>query len=104
MALTLLELVPHLRRMRLQIAHSAGEGSDGELRLEGAATFVQLPRITRALEKVPDGGVLRLDTQRLSCLDHTCAEVIDEWLKAKRRAGTTVEVSPGPFAARLASA
>ncbi|WP_296595885.1 SulP family inorganic anion transporter [Phenylobacterium sp.] len=104
MALTLLELVPHLRSMRLSIAERAGDGAEREVSLEGAATFVQLPRITKALEAIPDGGRLRLDTQRLSCLDHTCAEVIDEWLKAKRRAGTKVEVSPGPFAARLAGA
>jgi len=104
MALTLLELVPHLRRMRLDIAQREGEDDDRELSLEGAATFVQLPRITKTLETIPDGGVLRVDTRKLSALDHTCAEVLDEWLKAKRRAGTRVELFPGPFADRLAGA
>ncbi|MBU1375545.1 MAG: SulP family inorganic anion transporter [Alphaproteobacteria bacterium] len=104
MALTVLELIPHLRRMRLKIADNSGDGADRAVTLEGAATFLQLPRITKALEAIPDGGVLRLDTRGLSCLDHTCSEVIHEWLKAKRRAGTTIEVSPGPFAARLAGA
>ena len=103
MALTVLELVPHLRRMRLKIDQH-GEGDDRELSLDGAATFVQLPKITKTLEAIPDGGFLRVNTQRLSALDHTCAEVIDEWLKAKRRAGTTIELSPGPFSDRLAGA
>jgi len=103
MALTLLELVPHLRRIRLTIAERRTENDMRELSLEGAATFVQLPRLARALETIPDDGGLRLDARGLTCLDHTCAEVINEWLKAKRRAGALVEVRPGPFASRLAT-
>jgi len=103
MALTLLELVPHLRRIRLTIAERRIENDVHELSLEGAATFVQLPRLARALEAVPDDGGLRLDARGLTCLDHTCAEVINEWLKAKRRAGALVEVRPGTFASRLAT-
>ena len=102
MALTLLELVPHLWRMRLTIEEGAREDHHA-VSLEGAATFVQLPRIAKILEAIPDGGVLRLDTQRLTFLDHTCAEMIGEWVKAKRRAGAEVELSPGPFAARFAA-
>ena len=104
MALTQVELIPHLTRMRLRIQDHEAPGADREVVLDGAATFVQLPKITKTLEAIPDGGVVRLDTAKLRCLDHTCAEVIDEWLKAKRKAGTTIEVSPGPFADRFAAA
>jgi MFS superfamily sulfate permease-like transporter len=93
MALTLVELVPHLRRMRLRIDERALGEQEREVTLEGAATFVQLPRITKALDAVPDGGVVRLDTRGLSCLDHTCTEVLSEWLKSKARTGTRVELS-----------
>jgi MFS superfamily sulfate permease-like transporter len=104
MALTLLELVPHLKRMRLTIDERSLEAGHSELTLTGAATFFQLPRITRTLEAIPDGSRVRLDTGALSCLDHTCAEVIDEWLKARRRSGVDIEVTPGPFAQRFAAA
>jgi hypothetical protein len=30
--------------------------------------------------------------------------VIDEWLKARRRSGVDIEVTPGPFAQRFAAA
>ncbi|MBN9319021.1 MAG: SulP family inorganic anion transporter [Caulobacterales bacterium 68-7] len=98
MGLTLIELLPHLRRMRLSIAEQGGtEGVDREVTFEGAATFLQLPRITKTLEAIPDGGAVRLNTGKLSCLDHTCAEVITEWLNAKRRTGTRIDIAPGPF-------
>lgn len=104
MALTLVELIPHLRRMSLRIFKHDDADAERGVTLEGAATFVQLPRITKALESMPNEGVIHLDTRRLSCLDHTCAEVIDEWLRAKRKAGARVEVTPGPFADRFALA
>jgi len=101
MVLTLFELIPHLHRMRLRIASTTGEDEGREVSLEGSATFLQLPRITKALEAIPDGGLVRLHTGKLRCLDHTCAEVIDEWLVSKRKAGTRIDISPGPFATRF---
>lgn len=93
LALTLVELAPHARRLRLKVAEREIGEQAREVALEGAATFVQLPKITKALEAVPDGGVVHLNTRGLSCLDHTCAEALSEWLKGKARAGARVEVS-----------
>jgi MFS superfamily sulfate permease-like transporter len=93
MALTLIELIPHVRRMRLKIGEREIGEQEREVTLEGAATFVQLPKITKALDAVPDGGLVHLNTRNLSCLDHTCTEVLSEWLKSKARTGTRVEVS-----------
>lgn len=93
MALTLVELAPNLKRMQLKVAGREIGEQEREVALEGAATFVQLPKITKALDAVPDGGVVRLNTRALSCLDHTCAEVLGEWVKSKARTGTRVEVS-----------
>jgi MFS superfamily sulfate permease-like transporter len=93
MALTVVELIPHFTRMRLRINQRELGEQEREVALEGAATFVQLPRITKALDAVPDGGVVHLNTRALSCLDHTCAEVLSEWLKGKARTGTRVELS-----------
>jgi MFS superfamily sulfate permease-like transporter len=93
MALTLVELAPHFKRMRLKIAAREIGEQEREVAFEGAATFVQLPKITKALDAVPDGGVVHLNTRALSCLDHTCTEVLSEWLKSKARTGTRVELS-----------
>ncbi|MBI1683669.1 SulP family inorganic anion transporter [Caulobacter hibisci] len=92
MALTIVELLPNLKRMRLKVAQRDLGDQDQEIRLEGAATFVQLPKITKALDAAPDGGVVRLDTRALTCLDHTCTEVLSEWVKSKERTGSKVEL------------
>jgi len=105
MALTLVELVPQLRRIRLKIGERSLGEDEREVTLEGAATFLQLPKITRTLDALPDGGVVRLNTQGLNCLDHTCTEVISDWLKSKARTGTRIELSSAcPYGDRLRTA
>lgn len=105
MALTLLELIPNLRKMRLRVAQRALSETESEIRLEGAATFVQLPKIAKVLDAAPNGGLVRLDTRALTCLDHTCAEALGDWLKGKARAGVKVELpSPCAFGDRLRAA
>jgi MFS superfamily sulfate permease-like transporter len=105
MALTLLELIPNLRKMRLRVAQHALSETESEIRLEGAATFVQLPKIAKVLDAAPNGGLVRLDTRALTCLDHTCAEALGDWLKGKARAGVKVELpSPCAFGDRLRAA
>jgi MFS superfamily sulfate permease-like transporter len=93
MALTLLELIPNLRKMRLSVAQRTVGEDESEIRLAGAATFVQLPKIAKVLDAAPTGGLVRLDTRALTCLDHTCAEALGDWLKSKARAGVKVELS-----------
>jgi MFS superfamily sulfate permease-like transporter len=92
LALTVVELLPNLKRMRLKIAQQDLGEKEQEIRLEGAATFVQLPKITKALDAAPDGGVVRLDTRALTVLDHTTTEVLSEWVKSKERTGSKVEL------------
>jgi MFS superfamily sulfate permease-like transporter len=105
MALTVVELVPNLRRLRLRIRHHAPSDDEREVSLEGAATFVQLPRIAKVLESAPPGGVVRLNLEHLSCLDHTCAEVLTEWLRGRQKSGGRVEIRANePLRQRLALA
>lgn len=104
MALTLLELVPNLKKMRLNIAQN-DVGDEKEIRLEGAATFVQLPKIAKVLDAVPNSGRVKLDTRGLTSLDHTVAEALSDWLKGKARAGVHVELpSPCAYGDRLRAA
>ena len=92
MALTLLELVPNLRKMRLSIAQRELGPDEAEIRLEGAATFIQLPKIAKVLDTAPNNGLVKLDTRGLTSLDHTVAEALSDWLKGKARAGVKVEL------------
>jgi MFS superfamily sulfate permease-like transporter len=102
MALTVLEIIPQLRRMRLKVDQRKLDDEAVEVSLDGSATFLQLPKITKALEATPDTGVIRLDTRKLSFLDHTCTEVLKDWIKSKERIGAKVSISDeGGYASKL---
>jgi ABC-type transporter Mla MlaB component len=52
-----------------------------------------LPKLTKMLDGVPNGGRIRLNIAGLALLDHTCAEVLTDWIQRKRRAGTQLELA-----------
>ncbi len=89
--LSLLELIPHARSLRLKIAEVHDEERI-RIVLEGAATFIGLSRLTNVLERVPHGRAVRLDLRRVKGIDHTTAELIREWLARRRGAGHSVDV------------
>ncbi|MEH3106252.1 MAG: SulP family inorganic anion transporter [Sphingomonas fennica] len=94
-ALSMIELVPHIRRLTLKIAERDAGGRH-EIALDGAATFLTLPRLSRVLDAVPDGQATRLDLNRLAALDHTSAEMLSEWVARKRSGGSAIEVAGAP--------
>jgi MFS superfamily sulfate permease-like transporter len=97
LALSLAQTLPSLRKGRLRIEHAAAPEVPGvpELRLSGAATFLQLPTLTAALERTPVGGEVRLGTEDLAAIDHTCLEMIGDWASRRMAAGTRVAVVGG---------
>lgn len=104
LALSALELVPHLRNLRFRV----GEQTVGEtvrLELEGAATFLGLTRLTNALEQVPVAKPVHVDLDRVHAMDHTTAEMLTEWLARRKQLGDAVTVSgPAPLLKTLAHA
>lgn len=92
LALSLLELVPHLRKPRLRV-HERHEQEASHVELHGAATFVTLPKLTRTLESVPHHRPVTLDVRRLAAIDHTSAEMLNDWLQRRRAAGMHVSLA-----------
>jgi MFS superfamily sulfate permease-like transporter len=91
LALSVIELLPHLRRLGLKV----GDRQDGDARvitLDGSATFLTLPKLSAKLDTIPATGALRLNMERLSHIDHTCAEMVKEWLQRRRQSGERVEL------------
>lgn len=91
-ALSLIELVPHLRNLKLDVKVVKTDARV-DLQLRGGATFVSLPRLSKILDELPNGGLIRLDFAGLAKVDHTCTEVLAEWIQRKRRAGTQLELA-----------
>ncbi|MBB5709376.1 SulP family inorganic anion transporter [Sphingomonas xinjiangensis] len=90
-ALSLLELVPHFRGLRLKVDRQQDAGMQ-TVALSGAATFVALPKLSDALESVPGDAPVRLDLTECSAVDHTCAEMMKDWLQRRRAGGGRVEL------------
>lgn len=57
------------------------------LRLEGAATFIRLPMLAKALDEVPNGAELHVDFQRLTTIDHACLDLLMNWGKQHSTTG-----------------
>jgi MFS superfamily sulfate permease-like transporter len=49
------------------------------LRLEGAATFLRLPRLAAALDSIPAQAELHADFERLHYIDHACLDLLRNW-------------------------
>ena len=90
-ALSMLELLPHFRRLRLRVEENA-EGEGRTLALSGAATFVALPKLSAKLEALPSKAPVLLDLSKCSAIDHTCSELLKDWLQRRRAGGGQVEV------------
>ena len=90
--LSLLELVPHRRRLGLTVARS-DEGAVSALSLDGTATLLTLPKLTDAIDKVPADAHVRLDVSGLQGADHTTAEMLRDWIARRRAGGMPVEVT-----------
>lgn len=60
------------------------------LQLEGAATFLRLPRLAGTLERVPPGAELHVDFERLDYIDHACLNLLMTWARQHEAAGGTL--------------
>jgi len=89
--LSLLELLPHARRLGLGLNEDNREDAH-EVALHGTATFLTLPKLSARLEAVPAGRLVILNVERLGHIDHTCAEMVREWIDRRRGAGHQVEL------------
>jgi len=90
LALSMLELAPYFRNLKLKLQHN-DRGDHEEVEVSGAATCVNLPRLARQLDDLPEGRKVRIRFKDVAVLDHTCAEMIKEWVTRRKRQGGEVE-------------
>lgn len=91
-ALSLLELVPHARRLGLRVS-AAQRGEAHAIKLDGVASFLTLPKLSAALEETPPASPVELDVSQLKAVDHTSAELICDWAKRRLSLGASVDVT-----------
>lgn len=94
LALSLIELIPHRRSLRLVIERGHEDGAT-EMKLHGSATILGLVKLNSALDTIPDQQPVRLDLHSVKGIDHTTAQTLRDWLSRRRSKGGPVELS-GP--------
>jgi MFS superfamily sulfate permease-like transporter len=94
LALSLVELIPYWRTLKLGVGQDQ-EGEVTRVSLKGSATFLTLTRLTAVLEALPDSRMVKLDLGALRGMDHTTAQMLNEWVARRRKHGAAVEVA-GP--------
>lgn len=85
--LTLVKLALNASRLKINLVDLPTEG-EMELRLTGAATFLKVPALTKALASVPAGTTLHVPLSNLSYIDHSCLELLEEWGRANAAQGS----------------
>ncbi len=91
-ALSMVEVVPYLRRLKLRIdASRAGEAN--AINLYGVASFVTLPRLSAALDDTPPDKPVVLDLTGLEAIDHTSAEMVRDWCRRRTTGGGEVSIT-----------
>lgn len=88
--LSLAKLLYTFSRLRIRLE----DGRDGEkvLYLRGAATFIRLPILADILEALPPETKLRVNTERVTYIDHACQELLQNCEKRHSASGGSVEI------------
>ncbi|MBL1201816.1 MAG: SulP family inorganic anion transporter [Nostoc sp. ZfuVER08] len=61
-----------------------------DIHLQGAATFVRLPKLANILELVPPEKELHVYLQDLAYIDHSCLDLLSMWAKQQEKMGSTL--------------
>jgi MFS superfamily sulfate permease-like transporter len=74
------------------------------LHLEGAATFLRLPKLAAALEAVPSDTELHVHLEHLTYIDHACLDRLMQWEKEHTAMGGSLVIDWESLTARFRSA
>jgi MFS superfamily sulfate permease-like transporter len=68
------------------------EEGNTHVHLSGVGTFLGIPKIAGALDKVKPGCVVHLHSHGLRYIDHACIEVIESWVESCEEKGQHVHI------------
>ena len=98
--LSAVKLLWRFSRLKIQVIDDAG-GDTAEMILRGAATFIRLPQLAGALEKVPPGTHLRINLRALRYIDHACLEQLRDWGEQQKSTGGSLDIDWDSLASRF---
>jgi MFS superfamily sulfate permease-like transporter len=99
-ALAAAKLLYTFSHLRLDLRSNLG-AKTAVLKLEGAATFLRLPRLAAYLERVPEGTALHVDFERLDYIDHACLNLLMTWARQHEAKGGELVIDWNSLHARV---
>ena len=96
--LSLLKLLYTITHLEARVVE---DGEHTHVHLSGIGTFLGIPKIAQALDKVRTNGTVRLHSHELRYVDHACIEVIENWAVQREQNGQQVHVSMDQLHARF---
>lgn len=102
LALSLVKLFARFSRLDIELSQDPQRRRTA-LRLSGAATFVRLPKLAAALEKVPPSTELHVEFADLDYIDHACLDLLINWEKQHETTGGRLVIDWGSLHARFRS-
>jgi len=97
-ALTLAQLDWQASRLKIGVVR---DGRRVELRMQGAATFLRVPQLARALQGVPQDAWLHVPMAHLRYIDHACMELLEEWQRANQGSGARLIIEARALTRRV---
>jgi MFS superfamily sulfate permease-like transporter len=91
LGLSLIKILYALTHMAIEVRKDPGGGRI-DLHLNGAATFIRLPKLADALEAIPAGVEAHIHFQKLDYIDHACLDLLASWEQKRTEKGSVVVV------------
>jgi len=86
LGLALLQLLYRVSHLGVHLIEQP-EHQRAWLRLEGAATFLRLPKLASVLDNIQPDVELHVDLKHLTYIDHACFELLVNWAKQHEKQG-----------------
>lgn len=84
--LSIAKLIYIFARLEVELEEST-DHVRWELHLRGSATFLRLPKLAEALERVPANAELHVDVSQLDYIDAACLDLLDNWAEQNEADG-----------------
>jgi len=98
--LSVLKLVYTFSHLHVRMEPDGGTGRMN-LWIEGAATFLRLPRLAAALENVPPSAELHVHMEELQYIDHACLQLLIDWERQHEATGGRLVIDWEDLTARF---
>lgn len=101
--LSVVKLIHTFTRLGIRLENRSDTGRM-VLVLEGSATFLRLPKLAAALERIPAGVPVYIDVRKLNYIDHACLTLLTSWEKRHQALSGSLELDWEGLRARFQDA